>query len=168
MLIRNERPSDQAAVYAVNSLAFEQPAEAELVLALHRADKAVIALVAELEGEVVGHILFSPVSVEGQPADRRGLGLAPMAVHPEHQRGGIGGRLVEAGLAAARDGGFDFAVVLGHPTYYPRFGFVPASRFQLRCEYGVPDEVFMALSLRPGALDGVAGLVRYVAEFAMV
>lgn len=168
MLIRNEQPSDETAVYAVNTLAFEQPAEAELVLALHRAHKAVIALVAELEGEVVGHILFSRVSVEGPPKDRRGLGLAPMAVHPEHQRRGIGGRLVEAGLAAARDAGFDFAVVLGHPTYYPRFGFEPASRFRLRCEYAVPDEVFMALPLRAGALEGVEGLVRYAAEFAMV
>jgi putative acetyltransferase len=167
MLIRNELPSDKAAVHALNSLAFERPAEADLVVALHQAGRAVIALVAEHDGAVVGHILFSPVSLEGR-SDRRGLGLAPMAVHPEHQRRGIGGRLIEAGLAEARGAGFDFAVVLGHAAYYPRFGFEPASRFRLRSEYAVPDEVFMALELRSGALEGVEGLVRYAPEFAMV
>ena len=166
-MIRKERPSDRDAVRALNTRAFGRAAEADLVDALRQAGRAVIALVAEQESEVGGHILFSAVALDARP-DRHGLGLAPMAVDPEHQRRGIGTRLVEAGLGEARAGGFDFVVVLGHPAYYPRFGFAPASRFRLRSEYAVPDEVFMALPLWPGALDGAEGVVRYAPEFAMV
>jgi putative acetyltransferase len=121
--------------------------------------------VADDGGAIVGHILFSPVTVavdSGGPV----LGLAPLAVRPERQREGIGSQLVRAGLAAARERGAEAVVVVGHPGFYPRFGFVPASRFGLRCEYNVADEVFMALELVRDALTGTAGLVRYHPAFA--
>jgi putative acetyltransferase len=113
---------------------------------------------------VVGHILLSPVTLAATPHPLV-MGLAPMAVRPGHQRSGVGSALVRAGLDACRAAGAAGVVVVGHPTYYPRFGFVPASRFGLSCEYDVPDEVFMALELQDGALAGHAGLVRYHREF---
>jgi putative acetyltransferase len=87
---------------------------------------------------------------------------------PGRQKQGIGSRLVEAGLDECRRAGFDVVVVLGHPEYYPRFGFRPASIFGLRSEYDVPDPVFMAMELTPGAAMGVQGLVRYHEAFARV
>jgi len=145
----------------VNTAAFGGRLEADLVEALHREGAAVVALVAEIEGDVVvGHILFSPVSVE--PATpRRILGLAPMAVAPGFQARGIGTRLVREGLERCRAAGVEAVVVLGHTEYYPRFGFRPAHTFGLHCGYDVPADVFMALELVPGALRDVSGLVRY-------
>jgi putative acetyltransferase len=134
------------------------------VEALRQAGKATISLVADLRGSIVGHVLFSPVSVEQEPA--RGLGLAPVAVHPEWQRTGIGTALVQAGLAAAKARDFGFVVVLGAPAYYRRFGFSTASVFGLQNEYGA-DDPFMALELKPNALAGVSGLVKYAPEFGM-
>jgi putative acetyltransferase len=124
-----------------------------------------VALVAEVEGRVVGQILFSPVTVEPPPEGLRVMGLAPLAVLPEFQRRGIGSQLVRAGLEACRSLAFDFVVVLGHPAYYPRFGFVPACSRGLGCEYPVPEEVFQVLELRPSSLAGVKGVVRYRPEF---
>jgi putative acetyltransferase len=166
-IVRPELPADRAAVREVNESAFGQPGEAGLVEALHREGAAAVALVAEIDGAVVGHILFSPVEVE-HAAGRPVAGLAPMAVAPHLQRSGIGTALVRAGLACCREAGFAAVVVVGHAAYYPRFGFVPASRFGLRCEYDVPDDVLMALELYPGALQGVSGLVRYHRAFSYV
>ena len=94
------------------------------------------------------------------------MGLAPMAVAPEHQRQGVGSALVERGLALLRERGCPFVIVLGHPTYYPRFGFVPASRSGLTCQWdGIPDDVFMAQILDAERMHGVAGAARYRDEF---
>lgn len=164
-VIREEQPGDRGAVREVNEGAFGQPAEAGLVEALHRECAVVVSLVAEIAGAVVGHILFSPVEVES-PAGKRLVGLAPMAVAPELQRQGIGSLLVRAGLERCGAAGFDGVVVVGHPEYYLRFGFVPARQFGLRCEYDVPSEVFMALELPGRSLAGASGLVRYHAAFA--
>lgn len=175
ILVRPETPDDREAVRRVHELAFEQPDEARLVDALRAAGDAAVSLVAARDGAVVGHIVFSPVRVEGAggaaEGDRGGLvlGLAPMAVLPALQRRGVGGRLVRDGLARCRRLGAVGVVVLGHAEYYPRFGFVPASRFGLTSTYDVPDEVFMALELVPGALaesrrDG-ARVVRYAPAF---
>ncbi len=164
MLIRAEREEDREAVYAVNVSAFETPAEADLVDALREHAQPLVSLVAEVEGAVVGHLLFSPVAVSGHPG-LRVMGLAPMAVAPEQQRKGIGSALVRAGLEACGRLGFVVVVVLGHPEYYPRFGFAPASRFGLDCEYEVPDEVFMAMELEPEALSAKSGKVKYHAAF---
>ena len=164
IIIRDETGEDRSAVRTVNERAFGQPGEATLVEALHRHGAAVVALVAESAENIVGHILFSPVHVE-LSHDERLLGLAPMAVLPSHQRQAIGSRLVEEGLKRCAALGWDGVVVLGHPEYYPRFGFERASRFGLRWEAPCDDAAFMALALRPGTLDGRPGVVRYRPEF---
>jgi putative acetyltransferase len=165
--IRPETNADRAAVRAVNEAAFETPAEADLVEALHRTDMSLVSLVAEVDGKVVGHILFSPVSLIGH-AHLNVMGLAPMAVVPDYQRKGIGSALVRQGLTRCKDLGCCAVVVVGHPGYYPRFGFVPANRHALRCEYDVPEDVFMVAELEAGALSSAAGLVRYDDAFAGV
>ena len=164
MLIRAQNKNDRDAVYAVNASAFETPSETNLVDALLEQAQPVVSLLAEDNGEVVGHIMFSPVSLSGYP-DLKMMGLAPMAVAPEHQRKGIGSALVRAGLEQCKQLGFAAVVVLGHPEYYPRFGFLPSSRFGIDSEYEVPEEVFMVMELQPGALSGKTGRVKYHAAF---
>ena len=163
LTIRPERDGDAEAIRSVVAAAFPTAAEAHLVDALRQQQAAVISLVADEGGQVVGHILFSPVTLDG--ADARMLGLAPMAVRPDRQRQGIGSALVRRGLDASRERGAAAVVVVGHPAFYPRFGFIPASRFAVRCEYDVPDDVFMALELTAGVLRP-GGLVRYHSAFA--
>ncbi len=167
MHIRPETPADRATVRAVNEAAFGTRAEADLVEALHRKDIPLISLVAEVEGMVVGHILFSPVSLAGH-AHMNFMGLAPMAITPDYQRRGIGSALVRQGLTHCKDLGCCAVVVVGHPEYYPRFGFVPADKYALRCEYDVPANVFMVAELKAGALNGASGLARYDDAFAGV
>jgi putative acetyltransferase len=167
MLVRLEQVSDRAAVYAVNAAAFEAPAEANLVDALREQARPIVSLVAEHQGAIIGHIMFSPVELPGHPAPKI-MGLAPMAVLPAHQRRGIGSALVRAGLDECKKLGFDAAVVLGHADYYPRFGFVPSTRFGIGCEYDVPEDVFMAMELRPGALQSVSGTIKYHPAFSSV
>lgn len=163
-IIRDEQSRDRAAVRRVNELAFGRPDEADLVEALHRNDCAVVALLAEAAGEVIGHIVFSPVDV-GIGLSERLAGLAPMAVMPAFQRRGVGGLLVEAGLKRCAELGFDGVVVLGSPTYYSRFGFGPAHHFGLQCVYEVPPEAFMALPLPGRSLASMSGTVRYHLAF---
>lgn len=165
MLIRAEQQKDWAAVHAVNVSAFDTPAEANLVDALREQAHPLISLVADDNGKILGHIMFSPVSLPGDP-ELRIMGLAPMAVSPEHQREGMGSALVRAGIEQCRQLDFGAVVVLGHPAYYPRFGFSPSTRFCIGCEYDVPEEVFMAVELKPGYLDGASGKVKYHAAFS--
>jgi putative acetyltransferase len=148
----------------VHLSAFPTDEEARLVGALRGHGKAEVSLVALLGKRVVGHALFSPVSIDAPGSPARGVGLAPVAVRPEYQGRGIGAELIRAGLGECRRRGFDFVVVLGEPRYYRRFGFERAASAGLSNEYGV-DEEFMALALRPGALRGQRGLVRYGPEF---
>lgn len=166
-VIRGEQAGDAAAIRAAHEQAFGASGEADLVEALRGADAIVVSLVAAVEGVVMGHVLFSPVEIE-RGDEAQVVGLAPMAVSPAAQRRGIGSRLVREGLDRCRAAGVDAVVVLGHAAYYPRFGFVPARRFGLRCEYDVPDDVFMAIELRAGALAAVSGLVRYHPAFAQL
>jgi putative acetyltransferase len=165
-------PEHAQDVARVHEEAFGRPDEAAMVASVRAARSATISLVAGLPPEdrvlgwpIVGHVLLSPVTIDGS-GDPRGLGLGPLAVLPAHQHHGFGTRLVEEALKRAKLLGYAYVVVLGHPEYYPRFGFVPASRFGLRYEPRVPDDVFMALELEPGALDGVSGVVRYLPAFA--
>jgi putative acetyltransferase len=111
--------------------------------------------------------MFSPVSLSGHPALKI-MGLAPMAVAPEHQRKGIGSALVRAGLEQCKQLGFGAVVVLGHPAYYPRFGFSSSTRFGIGCEYEVPEEAFMVVELQAGFLRGTSGKVKYHAAFSNV
>jgi putative acetyltransferase len=163
--IRPEMEDDAPAIRRVNEQAFGQPGEADLVDALRLEARPFVSLVADREGEVVGHIAFSPVTIDGRDVGGA-LGLAPMAVLPAFQGQGIGSALVREGLAACRRAGCAAVFVLGHAHYYPRLGFVPAPPRGLRCAYPVPDDVFMVAELQPGALDGVDGLVRYHPTFA--
>jgi len=167
MRIRPETINDFREIHTVNSAAFGRAGEGDLVDDLRAATSPTVSLVAEADGRIVGHIFFAPVTLteNASGAGVKIMGLAPMAVLPAHQRKGIGGRLIEAGLDRCRELGFDAVVVLGHPTYYPRFGFERASRFSIRCQYDVPDEAYMAIELRPGSLRGAAGKIEYHAAF---
>ncbi|HEU4593816.1 MAG TPA: N-acetyltransferase [Pyrinomonadaceae bacterium] len=166
--IREETPEDFEAVRRVNELAFGRPQEAALVEALRVNAEAYISLVAEVEGRVVGHIFFSPVKVESAESARDAFALAPMAVLPEFQSRGVGSRLVREGLEECLKRGHEVVFVLGHPEYYPRFGFEPTKRWGISCEFQVPEEVFMLKELRAGALEGVRGEVKYHPEFRKV
>jgi len=164
MRVRTEEDADRLAIYAVNRAAFERSAEATLVDVLREKATAVVSLVAEIDGQVVGHIMFSAVTFAEQPAARV-VGLAPMAVLPEHQRAGIGSALVREGLQRCGQLGYQAVVVLGYPGFYPRFGFVPASRYGIHCEYDAPDDAFMIVELQPQALRSLHGVVRYHEAF---
>ncbi len=165
--VRPETPRDQPAIHALNAAAFETSAEARLVDALRTNGALTLSLVAVLDGGLVGHIAFSPVTVEAQGRSTLGVGLAPMAVAPSHQRQGIGTRLIEEGLRTLRAHGHPFCVVLGHVDYYPRHGFVSAPNRGIRWEQG-HDEAFFVQALTPGGLNGVSGVVRYRPEFDAV
>ncbi len=170
VIIRPERVSDYPAVGEVNRLAFNQDSEAKLVELLRNNRSAFIpelSLVAEMNGEIIGYILFTRIEIAETEAGATAtaLALAPVAVIPSFQGQGIGGQLIEAGLLKAASLGFDSVIVLGHQTYYPRFGFLPASKWNIKCPYDVPDEVFMAKELVAGALENVSGAVRYPKEF---
>jgi putative acetyltransferase len=164
--VRGEAPADRDAVRDVLMRAFPSPAEATLVAILRGATDPQVALVAERGTEgVVGHILFTPVAIESPGNARNAMGLAPMAVAPEAQRQGIGAALVEAGLAACRDAGANAVVVLGHPDYYPRFGFEPAWRAGLYYGEPGPNPAFMVRWLTPRASEAASGAVRYHSAF---
>lgn len=165
VFLRVEKDDDRDAVRALYLASFDGPGEAVLVERLRDQADSRIALVAEAGDRIVGHILFTPVQILEAPHLRM-MGLAPMAVLPELQRRGVGSLLASAGLERCRDAGFGAVVVLGHPDYYPRFGFRPAGGFGLDCEYDVPPEVFQVLELQDEALAGVSGTVRYHASFA--
>ena len=160
--IRNEEIHDIEKVQEIVRAAFPTDAESKLVGAIRANGKAIISLVAERGDEVLGHILFSPVST-APPSEARGIGLAPVVVRPDAQGQGIGSKLIREGLRLCKGQGFDYCVVLGAPKYYQRFGFERASPFGIRNEYGV-DEEFM---IRRFSERDVAGLVHYGAEFGL-
>lgn len=166
IVIRREEPADAPAVSRVNEQAFGQPDEARLVDALRSAEAVTLSLVAEDDREIIGHILFSPVTIETAKGVFAGVGLAPMAVAPARQRSGVGSQLARVGLDLLRQEGHEVVVVVGHAEYYPRFGFRPGAPLGLRWEIDVPEDVFMVLELRPGALAERRGIVRYRREFA--
>ncbi|MBA7653896.1 hypothetical protein ES703_61760 [subsurface metagenome] len=165
LVIRLETPEDSAAIRSVNEEAFGSSVEADLVEKLRSRQKYTLSLVAIDGDKVIGHVLFSPVTIGSGNTSFRALGLGPMAILPSYQKKGAGSQLVRAGLQECRRLGYEIVVVLGHAAYYPRFGFIPASTYGIKCEYDVPDEVFMALELRKGALSGRSGVVKYQPEF---
>ncbi len=166
MRIRAEVPPDYPSVHQITAAAFGVETEAKLVGVLRAQASPLVSLVADEEGAVLGHILFSPASLPGIEA--LAMGLAPMAVTPLRQRSGIGSALVKAGLQGCEELGAVAVVVLGHPEFYPKFGFSPGERFGLRCEYDAPAEAFMAIELRAGALRKASGTVKYHAAFSQL
>ena len=167
--IRPETAEDYAAIHEVNLLAFGQEVEPQLVDNLRRSPDFIpeLSLVAVEAGRVVGHILFSPFVIETKDGAVPALTLAPLAVRPESQNQGIGSELARRGLEECRRLGHRIVVVVGHPNYYPRFGFSPARARGLEAPFPVPDEAFMVLELTPGALDGIAGMVRFPPAFGL-
>jgi putative acetyltransferase len=164
--VRVEKPEDIPQVRIINEQAFKQPIEADIVDKLRGSCPGCVSLVAEEDHGPVGHIFFSPAVVEAGGRRVEGMGLAPMAVIPDRQRQGIGSALVKCGLELVRMKGCPFVIVLGHPAFYPRFGFEPASTRGLSCQWnGVPDEAFMVLVMDEQALEGVSGIARYRDEF---
>ena len=168
LTIRPETPEDVDSIRYVNEQAFGQENESKLIEKLRNHGVLTISLVAVQDGEIVGHIAFSPVVIESGLSSFEAIALAPMVVLPTYQRKGIGSQMVRAGLEECRRIGHEIIVVLGHPDYYPRFGFVPASTCGIKCEYDVPDEVFMVLELSKGVLSGRSGVVKYQPEFSEV
>jgi putative acetyltransferase len=163
--VRKETAEDYAGIRAVNRLALAGESEAALVDRLRADGLVVVSLVAVLEERIVGHILFSRLRIETVEGSAGAVALAPMAVRPEHQRSGVGSVLVRHCLGACRARGESIVVVVGHPHYYPRFGF--SARLAERLAGPFPGDAVMALELKPGALVGVSGAVRYPEAFGL-
>ncbi len=166
--VRDESADDVSAVFAVNRAAFEGPEEATLVDRLRTSAAPIVSLVAEIQGQVIGHILFSPVSVETGRGDKLCLGLGPMAVLPQFQNLGVGSELVERGLERCRVLGASAVFVLGHPDYYPRFGFKSAAPYGFRYKKERFDPFFFVIELEEGFSRSASGLVRYHPAFDSV
>ena len=165
IVIREEQPDDIGAIREVHRRAFGQDQEGNIVDALRANGAALTSLVATVDGRVVGHIMYSPLSVRGELT---GAALGPMAVIPEHQRQGIGSQLVETGNRRLDEAGCPFIVVVGHAHFYPRFGFKSASTQGITCEWDVPDDVFMLLVLDQAKMGRVSGLATYRHEFSTI
>jgi putative acetyltransferase len=163
--IREERAGDRAAVRAIVEQAFGNRYEADMVEQLHADGDVIAAFVAIVDGRIVGHVLFSPLGVDDGPVSLAAASLAPLAVAPDRPGQGIGSALVLRGLEACRAASIDAVFVLGDPDYYRRFGFDSAVAGRFGSPF--PQEAFMALALKPGALDGAAGNVHYAAAFGL-
>jgi len=161
-MIRHARPGDHAAIRAVNEAAFGRPDEADLVERLRADRDAMFELVEEDEGQIVGHILYSRLWADSVSLD---AALAPMAVLPGRQRGGVGKRLVSASIETAKDFGACAIIVLGHPDYYPKFGFTPGAAAKVKSPFSA-SPAFMALALEDGALDAPV-LIAYPDAFGV-
>ena len=169
MKVRQERRSDYAVVYEVVKVAFASAEhsdgnEQDLVTALRNSGTFVpeLSLVAEVDGTIVGHILFTKADVDEHTV----LALAPLSVQPTYQKQGIGLALIAEGHRIAKELGFDYSVVLGHARYYPKAGYCPASRFGIEAPFDVADENYMAVRLSPDAKK-LHGVMRYDAAFGL-
>lgn len=166
MVIREEIPRDVPAITYINQEAFARDAEAKLVEKLRQNGNITLSLVAVIDEQLVGHVLFTPMSIiSAAGVSTPVVGLGPVAVLPDYQRQGIGSHLCQKGIKICQEAGHQAVLVLGHPSYYPRFGFQQAALFGITCAYDVPGEVFMALELQDGALSQVSGVAAYQPEF---
>ncbi|MCZ4693235.1 N-acetyltransferase [Ancylomarina euxinus] len=165
--IRPEHKNDISTISMINDMAFGQEAEGNLIVKLRKKKSFIkdLSLVACMGNEIIGHILFSKITIKNDTEEFESLALAPMSVIPEFQGLGIGSQLIKKGLEKAAKLGYESVIVLGHENYYPRFNFTPASRFQISCPFEVPDASFMALELKKESLGSVSGCVIYPNEF---
>jgi len=170
IIIRQELKEDSEKIKEINDQAFEQEDESRLVNKLREKDQFMpeLSLIAEIDKKLVGHILFYPVRIKYAHGEHTTLSLGPMAVIPEYQKKGIGGKLIIEGLKRAKDFGFRSVIVVGHPEYYPKFGFTKASNWDLKVPFEVRDEVFMALEIIKGELQDKPGIIEYPKEFLEV
>ncbi len=165
MIIREELAEDISGVRRVEEAAFGRSGEAELVDLLRQRGAVTLSLVAVEDGEVLGHVLFSPGMVTDGKESWPCEGMGQVAVLPERQRQGIGSQLIEEGLDKCWLRGVQAVFVLGDPAYYGRFGFTRTDRFGIRCEFQVPPEDFMVMTVEEGALSGWGGVMHYQPEF---
>lgn len=169
VFLRQEINSDFPEVYDLNLLAFGEKTEANLVNALRKNQDAFIpklSIVATKENKIVGHILFTKIKIKNNfGGTHNSLALAPMAVLPEHQKQGIGGQLITKGFTIAKNLNYKSIIVLGHENYYPKFGFRPAKKWNIKSPFKVPSNVFMALELEKDGLKNISGTVIYAKEF---
>lgn len=164
--VRTEQPGDTPSIRRVIEQAFGRTQEADVVDKLRSTCAGYLSLVALVDDTLVGHILFSPATIETPDGIIEGMGMAPVSVLPDHQRRGVGYELIRTGLSRLKAQGCPFVIVLGHPEYYPRYGFERASLHNIRCQWGnVPDEAFMILVMDKTALAGVSGVARYRSEW---
>ena len=162
--VRQEQiEQDLPGIRQVNQKAFPDTGGAKVFYQIRQTGTDIVSLVAVDDGTVIGHVLFCPATIATESGEVRGMGLGELAVLPEFQRQGVGTKLTNAGLDILRAGNCPFVIVVGHATYYPRFGFRPGSQLELACQWeSIPDESFMALILDQEAMDGVAGVARFV------
>jgi putative acetyltransferase len=165
--IRPETLADIPAIFEVNYQAFAHYDEARLVDALRdaRVFNPELSLVAVHGDRIIGHIMFPPVTIESPQSITPAIALAPLVVHPDYQCLGVGAALIEEGLNVCSTLGHRIVIVIGHPGYYPRYGFRSARANGIFAPFAVADDVFMVLALDPGALDGIQGTVRYPEAF---
>jgi putative acetyltransferase len=163
--IRQEQPEDITAIRMINELAFGRPEEADIVDKLRENCSDTLSLVAVQEGQIIGHIFFSPVVIENDEKEIHGMGLAPIAVIPDYQRKGVGSMLVKAGIEKIKQTLCPFIITLGHPEFYPCFGFERASIYGIKSQWEVPDEAFMILILDTEVMSDVSGTASYREEF---
>jgi len=168
LTLRGETPEDIPAIHHINTAAFGRPNAVDWVDALRQNNALTISLVVVQDGRLVGHIAFSPVTITSRTGTIAALGLAPMAVLPVYQRRGMGSQLVAAGLTACHNTPYGIVVVLGHPHYYPRFGFVPAKPLGIVWEHDATEEAFMVKEIQKGAFAHTRGVVKYRPEFDVV
>lgn len=169
--IRKETQSDYSDVYNLNKVAFKQDVESKLIELLRKSSAFIpeLSIVAIINNNIVGHILFTNIIVKGEDGNEyNSLALAPMSVIPKYQAKGIGGQLIKHGLNTAKKLGFKSVIVLGHKDYYPKFGFEAASQWNIKAPFDVPDDVFMAIELVENGLRGISGVVKYPKEFEEV
>jgi len=166
--LRPETSKDYQDITRINDSAFEQKNEGIIIESLRKNKNFVpeLSIVAEKDEMIIGHILFFPVQIKSKDNSYRTVSLAPMAVLPEYQNQGVGGKLVKYGLEKCREKGYQSVIVLGHPEYYPRLGFEKASKWGIRPPFEAPDEAFMAIELVEGGLKDVSGVVEYPGEYS--
>jgi putative acetyltransferase len=168
LIIQQESPKDLNNIYEINKLSFGEETEAKIVNALREADELVLSLVAQIDNKTIGYIAFSEVKIVSENKTHKAIGLGPMAILPEYQRKGYGSKLIEEGLTILTERGYGIVVVLGHPNFYPKFGFIPSEKYGIRCEYECPPEAFMIKELKHNSLMGIGGIVHYSSMFSEV
>lgn len=170
--IRQERQTDYRKTEEVVQQAFlheefSDKKEHELVKRIRECDAFIPELsIVAVDEKIVGHIMLSKITIEQGATSVESLALAPVSVARSHQKKGIGGKLIAYALEKAKELGYGSVVVLGHPEYYPKFGFKKASEWNIKAPFEVPDEVFMVMELTENSLEGVEGIVQYSSAFA--